>query len=40
MNDVLRKARTGDKLALKLSRYGKNVNVKITLVDVPEQLRG
>jgi serine protease Do len=40
MEDVLRKARAGDKLAIKLSRYGKNINVKITLAEVPEQLRG
>lgn len=40
VQDVLRKARAGDQLALKLSRYGKNINVKITLADVPEQLRG
>lgn len=40
LQDVLRKARAGDKIALKLSRYGKSINVKVTLSEVPEQLRG
>ncbi len=39
MYDVLRKVRAGDSLALKLSRRGKTVNVKIKLADVPDQLR-
>lgn len=40
MQDVLRKARAGDKLSLELSRRGKAVSVKIELADVPQQLRG
>lgn len=39
MQDVLRSARAGDVLPLKVSRKGKAVNVKIKLVDVPQQLR-
>ena len=39
IQDVLRKARAGDTLALKLSRRGKIINVKIKLSDVPEGLR-
>jgi serine protease Do len=39
IQDALRKARAGDTLALKIARRGKTVNVKIKLVDVPEQLR-
>jgi len=39
MQDILRKARVGEQLPLKLSRKGKNVNIKIQLVDIPEQLQ-
>jgi serine protease Do len=39
MQDVLRKARAGDVLALKIVRKGKTINIKIKLSDVPEQLR-
>ena len=37
---VLRKARPGDNLSLTLIRRGKTANVKITLAEVPESLRG
>lgn len=40
LDEVLRKARAGDKLSLKLSRRGTNIKVTIELADVPEQLRG
>lgn len=39
MQDVLRKARAGDVLPLKIVRKGKTINVKIKLSDIPEQLR-
>lgn len=39
MQDVLRKARAGDMLPLKIVRKGKTINVKIKLSDIPEQLR-
>ena len=40
ISSVLRKARPGDNLSLTLIRRGKTANVKITLVEVPENLRG
>jgi len=39
MQDVLRKARAGDVLPLKIVRKGKTINIKIKLSDIPEQLR-
>lgn len=39
MQDVLRKARAGDVLPLKIVRKGKTINVKIKLSDIPEQLQ-
>ena len=39
IQDVLRKARVRDTLSLRLSRRGKNVNVKIKLADVPEGMQ-
>ncbi|MGC8862941.1 MAG: S1C family serine protease [Armatimonadota bacterium] len=39
IQDVLRKARAGDILSLKLFRRGKIINVKIKLSDVPEAMR-
>jgi len=37
MQDVLRKARAGDQLSLKLSRKGKSINVKLKLAEMPTQ---
>ncbi len=39
MQNVLRKARAGDVLTLKIVRKGKTINVKVKLSDIPEQLR-
>lgn len=39
IQSVLRKARSGDKIALKLSRRGKGISITLELADVPEQLR-
>jgi serine protease Do len=39
IQDVLRKARAGDQLQLKLSRKGKAITVRIKLAEVPEQLQ-
>ncbi len=38
MQDVLRKARAGDNLSLVLVRKQKKINIKITLVEVPERI--
>ncbi len=37
MQDVLRRARVGDKLSLTLSRKGKTVRVTITLMELPQR---
>ncbi|MCX8053513.1 MAG: PDZ domain-containing protein, partial [Armatimonadetes bacterium] len=39
LQDVLRKARAGDTLTLRLSRRGKTFSVKLKLADLPESLR-
>jgi len=40
IQDVLRKARAGDQLSLRIWRRGQTLTVKLTLIDRPKALRG